>query len=239
MVGNLNINQISEGQDDKEITINLATLKIDNAMTDTADQDLTSGNVSISLTDWENNIHFKATNATVVGRTVTVQQTKRMVVLESDSTNTEDVDFVRGSSTITLSPGDAVVAYTDGTANGLTQVGSSSAAGIYDFFVYFEDKPPDAGELMRIVAVRSFTLPSGLTISQGFADTVSAAAVTFPIHKNGISVGTVNFALGVGTATFTFASDVSFAAGDRLAIIAPTPQDSLLKGVSITLAATR
>ena len=239
MVGNLNINQISEGQDDKEITINLATLKIDSAMTDTADQDLTAGNVTISLTDWENNIHFKATNVTVVGRTVTVQQAKRLFVLESDSANTEDVDFVRGSGTITLSPGDTVMAYTDGTVNGLVSAGATGTAGIYDFPIYYNGKPGDAEIIMKVVAVRAFTLPSGLIGSQGYATTVSTAAASFGLEKNGASIGSVDFALGASTATFTFTSDVTFAAGDRLELIAPTPQDSLLAAISITLAGSR
>lgn len=239
MPGNLDLPQIAEGQDDKELSINEMSLRIDLSLTDTADQDCTAGNVTISLTDWYENILFRATNVTVVGRTVTVQQLKRMILLESAAANTENVDFVVGTGTITLSPGDAVVAYADGTINGLTQIGSVGTAGIYDFPVYYNGQPGASEVMMKVVCVRAFTLPSGLTLSQGYATTVSTAAATFGLEKNGSSIGSVDFALGASTATFTFVSPVSFAVGDRLELIAPTSQDATLAAISITLAGTR
>jgi hypothetical protein len=239
MVGNLDLPQIAEGQDDKELTINLATLKVDLSLTDTVDLDLTSGNHTITLTEWYENIHFRATNATVVGRTVTVQQLKRMILLENDAASTENVDFVVGTGTITLNPGDAVVAYADGTTNGLTQIGSAGTAGIYDFPVYYNGKPGASEVMMKVVCVRAFTLPAGLTLSQGYATTVPTGAVSFGLEKNGSSIGSVDFAASASTATFTFVSAVSFAAGDRLELIAPASQDATLAAISITLAGTR
>jgi len=239
MVGNLDLPQIAEGQDDKEITINLATLKVDLSLTDFIDLDLASGNHTITTTEWYENILFRATNATVVGRTVTVQQLKRMILLESDAANTENVDFVVGSGTITLNPGDAVMAYADGTVNGLSQIGSAGTAGIYDFPMYYNGVPGDAEVIMKVVCVRAFTLPSGLTLSQGYATTVSTGAVSFNIEKNGSNIGSIDFAAATAVATFTFTGDVSFAAGDRLEVIAPATADATLAAISMTLAGTR
>jgi hypothetical protein len=41
------------------------------------------------------------------------------------------------------------------------------------------------------------------------------------------------------TATFSFASEVTFAAGDRLTVIAPGTQDASLADISITFKGTR
>lgn len=78
MVGNLNLQQISESQDNKEAAINAATLKMDKAMTDFSEQNVTAGNVTVSTTDWENSVLFRVINATVAGRTVTVLARKRL-----------------------------------------------------------------------------------------------------------------------------------------------------------------
>jgi hypothetical protein len=68
--------------------------------------------------------NLKAIGAATAGRTVTLQAIKRLVAIANFS-ETDSVDFVLGSATITLAPADsaaqpaAALIYTDGTANGL------------------------------------------------------------------------------------------------------------------------
>ena len=57
----------------------------------------------------------------------------------------------------------------------------------------------------------------------------------FRSAKNGSSIGTASFAAGSATATFTLASATSLAEGDRLELIAPTPQDATLADLTILL----
>jgi hypothetical protein len=46
--------------------------------------------------------------------------------------------------------------------------------------------------------------------------------------------GTITFATSTSTATFSFAAEVTFAAGDRLSVIAPASPDPSLADLSIT-----
>lgn len=119
---------------------------------------------------------------------------------------------------------------------------SVAAAGGPAFDIaWFRPGLPEASDLIvQFVAVRSFTLPSGLTGSQGYADTAPADSdKTFDVQKNGSSVGSMTFTKGSNTATFSMGSDTSFAAGDRIEVIAPGTQDSALADVSATFKGTK
>jgi len=93
--------------------------------------------------------------------------------------------------------------------------------------------------LLQLVAPRAFTLPAGLSGSQGYARTAPTEQADLEIRKNGASIGTITFAASSSTATFAFASEVIFAAGDRLTVLAPGSQDASLADISITFKGTR
>ena len=59
------------------------------------------------------------------------------------------------------------------------------------------------------------------------------------MKKNGSSIGTINWAASATTATYTFASTITFAAGDILQLVAPATADTTLADIGITIAATR
>jgi hypothetical protein len=109
----------------------------------------------------------------------------------------------------------------------------------YDIGVYFPGQPEAGAILLQLVASRAFTLPADLTGSQGYAGTAPMAQADLEIQKNGASIGTITFAASANTATYTFASAVTFAAGDRLTVIAPGSQDASLADISITFKGTR
>jgi hypothetical protein len=136
---------------------------------------------------------------------------------------------------------DTAVVYCDGTDVVAISMGNSGGddIGPYDLGVYFPGQPGAGATLLQLVAPRAFTLPAGLTGSQGYAGTAPTAQADLDIHKNGASIGTITFAASASTATFSFASEVTFAAGDRLAVIAPGSQDASLANVSITFKGTR
>ena len=64
------------------------------------------------------------------------------------------------------------------------------------------------------------------------------AAAVLTIKKNVTSIGTINISTG-GVVTFTFSAAVSFAAGDKLSVVTPSPQDTTLADVSITFMGSR
>ena len=128
-----------------------------------------------------------------------------------------------------------------GTANGATIVAWDIGGGgtPYDIGVYFPGQPEAGATLLQLVATRAFTLPADLTGSQGYAAAAPTAQADLDIQKNGASIGTVTFGASDNAATFVFASEITFAAGDRLTVLAPGSQDVSLADVSLTFKGTR
>lgn len=99
------------------------------------------------------------------------------------------------------------------------------------------------GQTVLYVATRPFDLPINLTGSVGYAvvpttDDSNSDAVVFDIQKNGASIGSATWDGASNTPVFTFASGQSFAAGDRLGIVAPAAFDGG-EGFAFTLLGTR
>jgi hypothetical protein len=109
----------------------------------------------------------------------------------------------------------------------------------YDIGVYFPGQPEAGAILLQLVASRAFTLLAGLTDSQGYAGAAPTAQADLDVRKNGTSIGTITFAAAASTATFAFAAEVAFAAGDRFTVLAPGSQDASLADISITFKGTR
>lgn len=109
---------------------------------------------------------------------------------------------------------------------------------VYDICLSIQGKPAAGANVLNFIAPRAYSLPSGLTGSRTHAATVAASTSVFTLKKNGTSIGTLTFPnSGANSATISFTSTVSFAAGDRLQITAPSSQDSALADISITLLA--
>jgi hypothetical protein len=136
---------------------------------------------------------------------------------------------------------DTATVYCDGTDVIAICIGNAGGEDIgpYDIGVYFPGQPGAGVTLLQLVAPRAFTLPAGLTGSQGYAGTAPTAQADLDIRKNGTSIGTITFAAAASTASFSFASEVTLVAGDRLAVIAPGSQDASLANISITFKGTR
>lgn len=97
-----------------------------------------------------------------------------------------------------------------------------------------------ASQLMnRHVFARAVTLPISLTGSYASSTVTATATTTITLKKNGSSIGSIAFAGGASTGTFTFSAAVSFVAGDVLTVEAPGSADATLGNVSISLAGYR
>ena len=119
MSGALGITQIAATQNQKEVTANAALLRLDAALCATFDANVTAGNVTVTAAQMQQAILIRATNATVAGRLVTLPAVNRVIILHNPVANTQSVGFVRGTTTLTLTAGQTVIALVDGTANGL------------------------------------------------------------------------------------------------------------------------
>lgn len=88
------------------------------------------------------------------------------------------------------------------------------------------------------VFTQDVTFESG-AVSRAYCNTVATGAnQDYDLQKNGVSFGTVSFAIGSNTGTVTIGASTSFIAGDRLEIFGPASPDGVLDEVAITLAGT-
>jgi hypothetical protein len=120
-----------------------------------------SGNVTLTATEYRRAIHIKATGAATDGRNVTLQAIKKLSIVSNFST-THAVDFKLGAATITLGPAEdaatptMALVYTDGTANGLFAVSSGVGGGDPSAadFLTLTDTPEDySGQNGMLVGV--------------------------------------------------------------------------------------
>jgi hypothetical protein len=88
--------------------------------------------------------------------------------------------------------------------------------------------------IQRYIFAGTVLFPVGLTGSQGTAGVAATAPTTYSIKKNGSNVGTMVFAAGVTTATFTMTSATSFMAGDILTVVASASPDATLANLAWT-----
>jgi hypothetical protein len=89
--------------------------------------------------------------------------------------------------------------------------------------------------VQRYVFAGTVMFPAGLTGSQGTAGVAATATTSYSIKKNGANVGTMVFAAGATTATFSMASATTFMAGDILTVVAPASPDATLANLAWTL----
>lgn len=116
---------------------------------------------------------------------------------------------------------------------------SATAPAIpYDIASAILGKPAGSAVVMRFVAVRAFTIAAGATGSVAKTASVATASTTFSLQKNGAQFGTMVFAAGAASGSFTVASTTSFAAGDILTIVAPTSADATFGDCEFTIVAT-
>jgi hypothetical protein len=116
-----------------------------------------------------------------------------------------------------------------------TVTGSGKAAVATTISGSYAGLPTASLVIQRYVFAGAVTLPSGLTGSQGTAAIAATATTTFSIRKNGANVGSMVFAAGATTASFTMTSTTVFLAGDILTVVAPVSPDATLANLAWTL----
>lgn len=131
----------------------------------------------------------------------------------------------------------------DGSGNLLYTKVFGDDAYIYDFGFFYPGQPglgvSDGAAIAGHIVCRPIVLPAGLTDSKADLLVPPAADLSFPITVNGTQVGSVDFASAANTATFTFAADVTMAAGDVVKLMKPTTVDVAATELSATFVAIR
>lgn len=132
-------------------------------------------------------------------------------------------------ATVVLAPGSTMF-----IAQNFEDMWALSVINSYDVAFYVAGEPGDGAIIGAFVATRPFTLFDDFAGSRGHCAVNPTATAVFDVQKNGSSIGSVSISTG---GAFTFATTgggASFAAGDRLTIVAPSPQDTTLADVAIS-----
>lgn len=109
----------------------------------------------------------------------------------------------------------------------------------YDIAFDASDRP-DSGEVFRrMVFTVAVQFIAGMTDSRANALTPATATAVLSIRKNNVEFGTLTFNVGAAVGVFASAAGTTFAAGDILTIVAPSPRDATLATLAITLTGYR
>lgn len=105
-----------------------------------------------------------------------------------------------------------------------------------NYGIFIQGAPADDELILRYQFAESTLLRHSLPTSVGSAVTGSSADAQFVMALNGVVIGSVWFFSGTD-AVFDFPADIVTVHGDVLTINAPSPADTTLANISITIAA--
>jgi hypothetical protein len=132
-----------------------------------------------------------------------------------------------------------------GSAGDLGYTGSIGYTGSvpsapYDLVVWQQGKPAAGQVLLRVKVPRDVSyLSNWVGSTSSPTDYAATSTAVFSIQKNGSQVGTATYSAGASTPAFASSGAQTFLSGDILSVVAPSPQDATLEGISIVLVGTR
>jgi len=237
---NLAIPHIAASQNQKEVTANDAFDRLDEAITGRLQLDFTSGDITLTASQFRRHVAFAAANV-ASGRELVLPAITRVIVVDN-SAGAADLVVRQGTTTVTVPAGASQLLHTTGTTDGLIPVAPAAQTGgaaPFDIALYFPGQPEVAERLLKLEVARGFTLPVDLSGSRGHADTGATAEAVCTILQNGVAVGSITFAAASQDAAFALAGGLALVPGDRLELVAPATQDATLAGLALTLIGTR
>lgn len=235
-MGNLNLDQVTAAQSNKETTINDADAELEDALTNLSQVLLTGMSSPITLTtaQWLWAIDLQFTGAPGGAFTAQVPVNNKLAIVENLCTDGSVVTVKTVAGTgIALNPGDVKLLYCDGT-----NVVCKASFTVF-LSSFYPGTPPASASTFRIIAPFNFTIKEGLPGAQAtFTANPTANPYTVTFTKNNVSFGTLAIS-SVGGLTWTAASDTSFLAGTDVLSYALPGADATLKNLAISLGAVR
>jgi hypothetical protein len=220
---NLGITHLTQGQNQKHVTVNDALDILDGAV---------AGYSSGAGFDFPSDADFTPTATLVqasfsilIAGTITVARqwivplTPHMYIIENATVSgDDDIEIIGITGTgITLAHGDRKLLYCDGT-----NVVYATGISPYEMGGFLPGVPGTSAMVYKAVVTRAVSFPDDLLASQGHAQTAPGASTAFDIQVNSVSVATMSFAMSATTATFvTAAGTVDLVPGDRLEVHTP------------------
>lgn len=119
--------------------------------------------------------------------------------------------------------------------------GTGETPADFDLSFFISGKPGAGDMLFRHTFTKAVNYDGNFAGSYGTSSVAAASATSLIVRKNGVQVGTIDFAGTASSATFTTTSGaaLAFVAGDAIEVLAPDPADSLLANLAISLAGMR
>jgi len=127
-----------------------------------------------------------------------------------------------------------VLLATSTTAGVMLAIGAGGGGGVYDLVLGFTG--PISASVLDWILVGRACFIDNTAPGEAFARTLPSADWTADIQKNGTGVGTVTIS-SAGVVTWSIASDISLAAGDRIELVAPDPADGTIEDVQVAFRA--
>lgn len=246
----LQIPQIAENQSNKYVTHDNAIDALEKA-SNASMSDATTGSVTLTIAQAHENMVFRmsgksaafdVTFPSYADAPTNAVQAKRVFVLRNeDTTYVATVKASSGAgSTVAVQPGTAALILQTFEDMRVLVVSSNAGTTPYDLGFFVPGKPDAGGQVMKYTAVRAVTIAGNAAGSRGHISTNPTATMTFDVQKNGVSTGSISISTG-GAFTFTTTSGdpISLAAGDRLQVFAPNPQDATGSDVSVSFLGSR
>jgi len=109
----------------------------------------------------------------------------------------------------------------------------------FDVIGFYPGVPLASAILLRVPIARPVDFLENFAGAYAIATVASTASTVFDLQKNGVSIGSMTFALGATTATFSTGGTIAFASGDILVIIAPATPDTTLADIGYCLPGLR
>lgn len=230
---------LTVGQTGKENAVNDMATRIEQATQRELEVDMSAGDTALTETQFTTNGLFVCTGLTAA-RVLTVPDeiasnganTAQRIFSVANGSSYNVTVTQGGTDTVTLLPGETTMIKADGTD--LRRLDAAISLG-----GYVPGIPTGSATVFQYVADHPFALATGLPGSQGYLRVAATAMTTYDVQKNGVSIGSMVFGAAGQVATFTFSSDVSFAIGDRLSVVAPASPDATAQDLSFTFAGIR
>lgn len=267
----LGLPQVATNQNQKETTINSALAILEAACNDEDAFSLAGGNLTLNATQFTRAFHLQFSGQTQA-RNVTIPGTVRFFAVSNDGAYNIVVKTAGVGSTVTVEPNKRVLLISDGVnvvsvsagvslLSSLTDVvGAGDAAEgqllrydadtetwepayeVEEHGFHQEAVPTASQVLYRRVVTQPERLLSDFSGSAGWAGVTATATTVLQVFKNATLVGTITFAAGQASPTFSTdtgsgPTTVTLAPGDRLSIVAPATPDATLASFAATLKA--
>lgn len=112
--------------------------------------------------------------------------------------------------------------------------GSGSTTSPYTIGCTYDGNLPPNFYLVIVPLDQAVTFGNLMGVSQGYLESAPTSTITLSINQNGTPIGTMAFAAGAQTATFTGGS-VNFNVGDVLTVVTPMSIDPTAANIGFVL----